>query len=252
MDKKIGTILKKLRKNSGMSVSEVLVKLKELGQEIQQPTLYAYENNTRAANADMFIALCQIYGCNNVLETFAGIEVDYSIPDDSEWKMIEKYRFISENSPDGAKTVDYILNREYNIANQLKENQSEYTAEQPNVRNIQYYQRLASAGTGQIVFDGIPTESIEIPNIPKYSRVSYAIGVNGDSMEPLYSNGDMLLIEPTCQIEIGEIGIFIVDNHAYVKKLGDGKLISLNKGYDDIPFTEYSQCMGRVVDKLEL
>lgn len=57
-------------------------------------------------------------------------------------------------------------------------------------------------------------------------------------------------MEPACQIDVGEIGIFIVGNDAYVKKLGDGELISLNKGYSNIPLTEDSKCMGRVVDKL--
>lgn len=39
----------------------------------------------------------------------------------AEYEFIKKYRFISEHSPAGAETVDYILNREYNVANQLKE-----------------------------------------------------------------------------------------------------------------------------------
>ncbi len=70
-------------------------------------------------------------------------------------------------------------------------------------------------------------------------------------MEPLYYDGDILLIEPTCEIKVGEIGIFIVDGQAFVKKLGVRELISLNKGYGNIPLTEYSNCMGRVVDKLQ-
>lgn len=69
-------------------------------------------------------------------------------------------------------------------------------------------------------------------------------------MEPLYHDGDMLLIEPTVDMEIGEIGIFIVDGEAYVKKLGDKELISLNEDYGNIPLTEYTSCMGRVVDRL--
>ena len=60
---------------------------------------------------------------------------------------------------------------------------------------------------------------------------------------------DMLLIEPTCSIDTGEIGIFNVDGQAYVKKLGEGELISLNAGYGNIELTDDSRCMGRVVDK---
>lgn len=52
------------------------------------------------------------------------------------------------------------------------------------------------------------------------------------------------------EIEIGETGIFLVDNESYVKKLGEGELISLNPKYNNIPLTENSKCMGKVIDKL--
>lgn len=133
---------------------------------------------------------------------------------------------------------------------QLAEAQ-EYREEKPGARIVQYYGKLASAGTGQVVFDDVPSEPLEIPNTPEFQRVSYAIGVNGGSMEPLYSDGDILLVEPTNDISIGEIGLFIVDNESFVKKLGNGELISLNKEYNNIPLTNGSNCSGRVVDKLK-
>ncbi len=100
------------------------------------------------------------------------------------------------------------------------------------------------------MFDAPPTKRIKIPNIPEYKKVDCAIGVNGNSMEPVFHDGDMLLIEMTDEIELGEIGIFIVDNESFVKKLGDLELISLNPEYDNIPLTENSKCMGKVVEKL--
>lgn len=175
--------------------------------------------------------------------------------------IVDKYRFISTNSPDGAVVVDTVLDREYAIADKLREQKEqlekvqnadmEVAEEVVPFRIISYHQKLASAGNGQVVFDDGAVDRIQIPDIKKYKRVSYAIGVNGKSMEPLYHDGDILLIEPTCQVEIGEIGIFIVDGEAFVKKLGNGELISLNKGHKNITLTEYSNCMGRVVDKLK-
>ncbi len=58
------------------------------------------------------------------------------------------------------------------------------------------------------------------------------------------------MIEMAEAIESGEIGIFMVDNESYVKKLGNRELISLNPEYDNIPLTEDSKCMGRVIGKL--
>lgn len=178
----------------------------------------------------------------------------------TEKKIIKKYRFISEYSTDGTKMVDAVLDREYSIAGRLKAlNQeieklkldgSSESVHTPAMRIINYYYRLASAGPGQIVFDTPPTKRIEIPDIPEYRKVDYAIGVNGNSMEPVYHNGDTLLIEMAEEIEVGEIGIFLVDNESYVKKLGEGELISLNPQYNNIPLTENSKCMGKVIDKL--
>lgn len=165
---------------------------------------------------------------------------------DDEIEHIKKYRFISRHSPAGAQTVEYILNREYDVAKQ-----QESTLTKDNVRYISFYNKLASAGTGQILFDDIPMELIAIPDIPQYKRVNYALAVNGGSMEPEFYDGDIILIESTHEIRKGEIGIFVVDNEAYIKELGDQILISLNQEYDNIPLTEYSRCLGRVVGKLE-
>ena len=69
-------------------------------------------------------------------------------------------------------------------------------------------------------------------------------------MDTFYLDGDMLLVEMAEEIKIGEIGIFLVDNESYVKKLGNTELISLNPDYKNIPLTENSRCMGKVIDKL--
>ena len=177
----------------------------------------------------------------------------------SEYDYIRKFRFITEYSPDGADTTNAVLDKEYNMALKLKE-QADYIreleqaaleqADNRNMRLINYYYRLASAGTGQILFDTPPTKKIEIPDIPSYNKVDYAIGVNGSSMEPIFHDGDTLLIEMTDDIRQGEIGIFLVDNESYVKQLGCKELIPLNPEYPVIPLNEHSKCMGRVVNKL--
>ncbi len=172
------------------------------------------------------------------------------IPNDvtiSEYKHIKKYRNLT---PSGQKHVDAVLEWETEHMEQLAQAASSPAAKPP-FRLIQYYQRLASAGTGQYVFDSIPTEQIEIPDIPEYKKVQFALGANGLSMEPLYSHGDILLIEPTQDVQPGEIGIFLHNGESFVKELGDGVLHSLNDLYDDIELTEDTRCIGRVIDKLD-
>lgn len=210
-------------------------------------TVSNWENNVSKPDLDMLSYIC------GSLDVSASYFLQSQLPEDEvslpELKLIKKYRSLD---PYGQETVNYILDREAARTAALNEKDvliAQLQIKPANTRIIQYYQRLASAGTGEVIFEDMPIDRIEIPDVPKYKRVSYAIGVNGHSMEPLYYDGDMLLIEPTCQVDIGEIGIFIVGDKAYVKKLGNGELISLNAGYANIPLTEDSKCMGRVVDK---
>lgn len=243
-----GERLTALRKENGYTTrNEFADRLK-----IPSTTLRNYETDAREPGHTFLKQISEMFN----------VSVDYllCLTDDkekvssyqlksSEYEHIKKYRILDDY---GHEAVDAILNIECKRC-QLNEDQTIYTVSkaQSNLRTLQYFRRIASAGTGQVVFEDMPAERIEIPDIPEYSCVSYAIGVNGDSMEPLYYDGDILLIETTLQIEVGEIGIFIVDGEAFVKQLGEGKLISLNAKYKDIPLTEYSNCMGRVVGKLE-
>ena len=212
-----------------------------------------WENNKNKQDPDTIELLCGVLKITpNYL--LASSEDDFS---PKEKTIIKKYRSLDSH---GQETVTYILDRETERVKTLWE-QTEYIdnlkksvpKDNPNIpqmRLINYYYRLASAGTGQIIFDMPPTKRIEIPDIQKYEKVDYAIGVNGNSMEPVYCDGDMLLVEMTEYIDIGEIGIFSVDNECYVKKLGENELISLNPNCKNIPLNETANCMGKVIDKL--
>ena len=108
---------------------------------------------------------------------------------------------------------------------------------------------LTSAGTGELLDD----ENIEIrefPDSPQVREADIIIPVDGDSMEPAISDGDELCIKLCDDIDIGEIGVFIVENKGYVKQKGEDRLISLNPEYDDIYAKEY-KCVGKVIGKVE-
>lgn len=116
----IGEKLKSLRENSGMTRKEVSDKLKEFNIDISDKTLYGYESGRNSANADMFLALCKIYKCNNIMETFSNT-VDDVLFTNEEWNIIEKYRSLNEH---GKEMVDFTLQKEWeyskSLANQVK------------------------------------------------------------------------------------------------------------------------------------
>lgn len=158
----------------------------------------------------------------------------------NELNYIKKYRALDEHGKD---MVDTVLQKEYE---RRTEHAKEFIMLQPPLL-VPYYGHVASAGTGQYVFDDIPPEMIEIENEMDNMHVDFAIGVNGDSMEPTYHDGDTLLIKKQSEIHIGEIGIFMINGEAFVKELGDGVLISHNKKYKDIHINDSVICLGKVI-----
>lgn len=63
MDSTIASILKQLRKSAKLSVKQASDQLKQYGIDIASKTLYGYESGLSMPNADVFVALCNIYHC---------------------------------------------------------------------------------------------------------------------------------------------------------------------------------------------
>lgn len=54
----------------------------------------------------------------------------------------------------------------------------------------------------------------------------FGVRVSGDSMKPLYLNGQIIWVHQQETLEDGEIGIFFLDGEAYVKKYAPIKVSS--------------------------
>ena len=119
-------------------------------------------------------------------------------------------------------------------------------------RPIDLYDLPVSAGTGMYITD-MDSTVISIPVTAQSESASYALRIKGNSMEPKYRDGDILLVEETDTIEYGELGIFILDGDGYFKKYEGDRLISLNPEYAPIMLDDFANIMlcGRVVGKLK-
>ncbi|MGL6063866.1 MAG: LexA family protein [Fusobacteriaceae bacterium] len=94
-----------------------------------------------------------------------------------------------------------------------------------------------SAGIGKCP-EAVPIDYIDIPKI--YGDI-FSVVVDGDSMEPKIKKGDIIVVKKNEEIQVGEIGVFILNGEfgdAVVKRLkfknGIHVLESDNTNYEDI------------------
>lgn len=116
---------------------------------------------------------------------------------------------------------------------------------------IEMYNLPVSAGAG-VYLDGYDKDMIEVESTNLTEKANFALKISGNSMEPKYRDGDIVLISSQPCIDIGDVGIFILNGEGYIKQFGGDRLISLNKRYDDVIINEDDDfyCKGKVIGKL--
>lgn len=109
----------------------------------------------------------------------------------------------------------------------------------------------ASAGIGETL-DAVRGEEVYLFADQVPEAADEIIRVNGNSMEPTYYDGDLVLIRHTSSVRPGEIGVFIVGDTGYIKEYQKDGLHSHNPAYGTIVFTEGEDVhiAGKVLGKV--
>lgn len=119
-------------------------------------------------------------------------------------------------------------------------NINDYIEEETNWYEVKFYGSI-SAGTG-LYLDDEQVETINFGADMVPSGTDFCLKVNGDSMEPMFNNGDYVFIKRETDFRNGTIGAVIVNGEAYLKKIyirdNSIRLVSLNKKYKDITVSE--------------
>ena len=130
------------------------------------------------------------------------------------------------------------------------------TERTPKLIRLPYFEKPLAAGIGDPTeFEGLSSD-LYLYESDEYRRADYVFRVNGDSMEPDYRNGDLVLVERVpsgLTLQEGEIGAFIVGNEMYIKEYRADGLHSLNKKYDVLKFDadQAVYLIGRVLTVLD-
>ena len=92
--------------------------------------------------------------------------------------------------------------------------------------------------------------------VPIIGAESVKLLVNGDSMEDLFHDGDIVEYHPQPELENGEIGVFAVNGGVTMKRFkcnDDIRLESLNDKYEDLVIKETDDftILGKVISREE-
>lgn len=110
----------------------------------------------------------------------------------------------------------------------------------------------ASAGPGEIL-DAARGEDVYLFADDVTEAADEIIRVNGDSMEPTYHDGELVLVSHAQSVRPGEIGVFICGDSGYIKEYQEDGLHSHNPAYGTIMFHDGDavRCVGKVLGKVK-
>lgn len=226
---------------------------KQLAQKIgaAHNSISDWENNKNKPDPNTIEFLCGVLDITpNYL--LAMSEEDFS---PFEKLLIKKYRRLDEA---GKEILELILDKELSRTEEIDNQQEQIELLKQRIATqlvsrivLPLYRKFASAGSGEYLFDDIPTETIEVADTPAARKADFVIGVSGKSMEPDFYDGENVFVEKAAELNIGDVGIFVKGNECFIKELGADRLISRNKAYADITGDENVRLIGKVIGKVE-
>ena len=118
---------------------------------------------------------------------------------------------------------------------------------------IYHNYQQAAAGSGVMLESEESGERVFIRNNPMADRADEIVTVNGASMEPDFHDGQDVYVQHTRDLEIGEVGLFVINGDGFIKQYQGGCLHSLNPEYDDIRIGEFDEVfiVGRVLGAVD-
>jgi SOS-response transcriptional repressor LexA len=227
-----GKTLAKYRKQKGLSQISVAESVsRQSGENYTRKHIFNWEKGITRLPAEPFLLLCELYGIKDVLGTFRGADMDY-------------YGLSQLNGLGRSRVEEYI---ELLLGKHMYVVKTESEAETASPSYIRLYDMPAAAGPG-VFLDSDSYSEIEVDGtVP--GGADYAVKVSGNSMAPRFSDGQIAFVKEQEILDAGDIGIFSLNGEAYIKKLGNGELLSLNTEYAPIKLGEYDsiRIFGRVV-----
>lgn len=220
----IGDKLLAVRKQQGLKQSDVSEQLQRYGVDISAKQVSKWEIGESIPNAYQFIALCCLLKLDPAVFT-GRIPANDEIDD-------------SDLTAEGKQMVNEF--RSYLISTGRYEPRGTIKWCEMLVSNYK-----ASAGIGFNLDNGDDFEKVMVPADRVPAGTDFGVHIDGDSMEPVYHDGQLIWIRQTQYLNPGEVGLFILDGKGYVKVF--------ESRMPEAPFAEeYADSYGNVRPQISL
>lgn len=264
-----GENLRAYRKQRGVSAAELCdILAHDYKVAVKPQYLSKWELGQQGIPLPAAEALCSYFRVT--LSDLYGTRTTRSSYSDDELDLIERYRRLTVNSKQIVSTlVDMELkhiraneqgDKQITIFPTVTRTAKTENATRPKSENaekksrgeyLKVFDQPAAAGTGSYV-DGDSYEQVRVSSIPLGTE--FGVRIQGDSMLPEVSDGDIAFVQRRAQIDVGDIGIFTYNGDTFCKQLsyhgGKYYLHSLNPKYKDIPINSELECfyvIGKVI-----
>jgi len=214
-----GKRLKRLRQECDMTQREVAAIINRNQQSIAQ-----WENGQAMPDTPTLFGLLRLYGVTSLDEFYGAAltpnadksnEIDVSelikAPDVTLQRRTDSLarNFLSMDDEGRDKVEKTALKekRRYDAMN----------VDAHSHREILVYNMPASAGRGTYLHDDTTAQRVRLPNVP--ADADYGVRIQGDSMEPNLQDGDIAFIKSMPEIQNGDIGLFVLNDEGYCKRL---------------------------------
>ena len=194
----IGTRLSEELKNRKLSKKEFCTTLKNFGVDVSQSALGKWTNGLTVPNAYQLLAICYALDLEDGLAAFTGEHTP--LLNEVGAEKVRAYR------------EDLIATGKYNPM-PTPTNTIRYI-DKP-VSNLR-----VSAGTGSFL-DEDNFEMVSFPENAIPAEADFGVRVSGNSMEPVYHDGQIVWVERCETLSIGQIGVFVYDGEGYLKSYGE-------------------------------
>ena len=240
-----GEKLKMYRENKNLTQEELAHLI-----GVAKSTISGYEKNSREPDV---IKIKKLAAALNVsADDLLEIESkEKTILTKDDIQLIKKYRSLDSH---GKEIIDNVLalelKRYEDFLRDVSKEINSYKHE-TGIIQLPYFDLPVSAGSG-VFLDSDTYEILDVPDTTASRQATYAVRVSGNSMEPDFQNGDKILVRQQPTLEVGDLGIFILNGEGYFKEYGGDCLISLNKAYEPIKISSDDSIYikGKVIGKL--